>query len=95
MGELFSLYHDPTLWEKGISPFFSIAPDSILSVLELKTLQCQKQTHKKQRKSWQGNFFWSKGQGKQTHMHTVAPSYTPSADVPAPCLGLVQANPLR
>jgi hypothetical protein len=49
-------------------------------LLELKTLQCQKQTHKRQRKSWQSNFFWSKGckhiftAAEQTSEHKMADS---------------------
>jgi hypothetical protein len=38
-------------------------------LLELKTLQCQKQTLERQRKSWQGNFFWAEG---RKHIFTPA-----------------------
>jgi hypothetical protein len=51
-----------------------------VSVLELKTLQSWKQTHERQGKSWQGNFFWSKGckhvltPAEQTLEHKMADS---------------------
>jgi hypothetical protein len=69
-------------------------------MLELETLQCQKQTHETQ-KSWQGNFFWSKGckhvltLAEQTLEHKMADSGSslyPWRSVPAPHLGSVQVK---
>jgi hypothetical protein len=72
---------------------------AFLLVLELKTLRCWKQKH--ERKSWQGNFSWSRGckrvlapakQHTSTKWPTVAPPYTPGRVVPAPHLGFVQVK---
>jgi hypothetical protein len=54
---------DPSFWTE------CKIPDQIPKLLELKTLQCRKQTHERQTKSWQANFFWSKG---CKHMFTPA-----------------------
>jgi hypothetical protein len=92
----------PGSFLEGFRSYFTITLfSSTLMVLELKTLQCRKQTHEGQRKSWQGNFFWSKG-----CKHVLAPaewtckhkradssfSLYPQSGCTAPYLGFVQVK---
>jgi hypothetical protein len=71
-------------------------------MLGLKTLWCQKQTHKRQRKSWQRDFFWSKGfkhvltPAKQTYEHKIALYLWCTCTCPSPgiCLGQKFTIPL-
>jgi hypothetical protein len=95
--------HCRTSWGRagGVAPsqMECKIPDWAPKLLELKTFRCRKQTYERQRKSWQGHFFWSEGCKPYSlqlsgHMSTkwltVALHYIPDAAVLAPYLGFVQ-----